>query len=131
MTKARNHHSGGVTFTLQMDVVGDRDEVGEWIRSRSVETVVASNESGTRGFQWFLREDSSKAVLIERFDDSDAAKERVENLFADPVAGEWQERFTPTSFLVCGPVKNDLIELLEPMNPEFYEFAGGFVDTRV
>lgn len=102
MAKVRNHHSGGVTFTHEMDVVGDREEVEEWIRRRSVETAVASNESGTRGFQWFLWEDSSKAVLIEKCDDSDAAKERVENLFADPVAGEWQERFTPTSFLFAG-----------------------------
>ena len=37
----------------------------------------------------------------------------------------------PDIILVCGPVKKDLIELLELMDPEFYEFAVGFIDTGV
>jgi hypothetical protein len=64
--------------------------------------------------------------LIEQFDDSDAAKIRVENLFASPVSAEWQERFTPTAVLVCGSVKSDLVELLEPMNAQYLGFEAGF-----
>ena len=96
------HDSGSVTFTLQRDVAGDSDEAREWVAERSVKTVFENNEDGTRRFDWFLTEDSTKAVLIEQFDDSDAAKIRVENLFASPVSAEWQGRFTPTAVLVCG-----------------------------
>ena len=91
-----------------------------------MKTVFENNEDGTRRFEWFLTEDSTKAVLIEHFDDSDAAKIRVENLFASPVSAEWQERFTPTAVLVCGSVNSDLVELLEPMNPQYLGFEAGF-----
>ena len=120
------HDSGLVTFILQMDVAGDKDEARAWVAERSVKTVFENNEDGTRRFEWFLTEDSTKAVLIEHFDDSDAAKIRVENLFASPVSAEWQERFTPTAVLVCGSVKSDLVELLEPMNPQYLGFEAGF-----
>ena len=118
--------SGSVIFILQMDVEGDTNEVREWVAERSVKTVLENNEDGTQRFEWFLTEDSTKAVLIEQFDDSEAAKVRVENLFASPVSAEWQERFTPTAVLVCGSVKSDLIELLEPMNPQYLGFEAGF-----
>ena len=120
------HDSGLVTFILQMDVAGDKDEARAWVAERSVKTVFENNEDGTRRFEWFLTEDSTKAVLIEHFDDSDAAKIRVENLFASPVSAEWQERFTPTAVLVCGSVKSDLVALLEPMNPQYLGFEAGF-----
>ena len=120
------HDSGLVTFILQMDVAGDTDEARAWVAERSVKTVFENNEDGTRRFEWFLTEDSTKAVLIEHFDDSDAAKIRVENLFASPVSAEWRERFTPTAVLVCGSVKSDLGELLEPMNPQYLGFEAGF-----
>ena len=120
------HDSGSVTFILQMDVAGDTDETREWVVARRVNTVLENKEDGTRRFEWFLTEDSTKAVLIEQFNDSAAAKIRVENLFSSPVSAEWQERFTPTAFLVCGSVKSDLIELLEPLNPQYLGFEAGF-----
>ena len=120
------HDSGLVTFILQMDVAGDTDEARAWVAERSVKTVFENNEDGTRRFEWFLTEDSTKAVLIEHFDDSDAANIRVENFFASLVSAEWQERFTPTAVLVCGSVKSDLVELLEPMNPQYLGFEAGF-----
>ena len=64
--------------------------------------------------------------MIEQFNDSVAAKIRVENLFSSPVSAEWQERVTPTAFLVCGSVKSDLKELLEPLNPQYLGFEAGF-----
>ena len=118
--------NGSVTFILQMDVVGDLIEAREWIAVRSSKAVFENNEEGTLRFEWFLREDRKKAILIEVFEDSDAAKIRVENLFASPIAAEWQERFTLTNMLVCGEVKTDLIELLEPMDPQYMNFAAGF-----
>ena len=120
------HDSGLVTFILQMDVAGDTDEARAWVAERSVKTVLENNEDGTRRFEWFLTKDSTKAVLIEQFNGSAAAKIRVENLFASPVSAEWQERFTPTAFLVCGSVKSDLVELLEPLNPQYLGFEAGF-----
>ena len=47
-------------------------------------------------------------------------------MFASPVSAEWQERFTPTAVLVCGSVKSDLVELLEPLNPQYLGFEAGF-----
>ena len=118
--------NGSVTFIIQMDVLGDATEAREWIAHRSVKTVVEANEKGTLRFEWFLTEDTTKAVLIEEFEDSDAAKTRVENLFASPIAAEWQERFTPTNMLVGGRIKSDLVELLEPMEPQYMNFIAGF-----
>ena len=117
---------GSGTVLLEMDVVGDLIEAREWIAIRSSKAVFENNEEGTLRFEWFLREDRKKAILIEVFEDSDAAKIRVENLFASPIAAEWQERFTLTNMLVCGEVKTDLIELLEPMDPQYMNFAAGF-----
>jgi len=54
---------------------------------RSVKTVFENNEDGTRRFEWFLTEDSTKAVLIEQFNDSAAAKIRVENLLCRAFIG--------------------------------------------
>ncbi len=60
------HDSGLVTFILQMDVAGDTEEARAWVAERSVKTVLENNEDGTRRFEWFLTEDSTKAVLIEQ-----------------------------------------------------------------
>ena len=63
------------------------------------------------------------------FEDSDAAKLRVENLLASPLAEPFQNLFEPTSFTVLGSIKDDLREMLEVRGADYRDYAGGFHKT--
>ena len=70
-------------------------------------------------FEWFLSKDETMVTLLEVFEDSDAGKLRVENLFSSPLAEPFQNLFEPTSFTVLGSIKNDLREMPEVWGADF------------
>lgn len=115
-----------VYYVLQMNLKCDTGEATNWIKTRSVEYTKTLQEEKTLSFEWFVSADGKEATLIESFMDSDGAKHRAENLLASPIAQEWGERFEPTTWIVGGVVKQDLIDLLTPMGAKFYKYVDGF-----
>ena len=57
--------------------------------------------------------------MLEIFETSDAAKLRVENLIASPLADRFQSLFEIKSFLVLGEVTADLHGMLSGFDAEF------------
>ena len=118
--------NGSVTFILQMDVVGDLIEAREWIAVRSSKTVFENNEEELYGLVVSERR-QSESILIEVFED-DAAKIRWK-ICLPALSPQMAGRFTLTNMLVCGEVKTDLIELLEPMDP-VHEFCSRIPEIK-
>ena len=121
-----NTRTDRVYYVLQMNLKCDADEATKWIKNRSVKYTKDLQEEKTLSFEWFVSADWKEATLIESFSDSDGAKQRAENLLASPIAQEWGERFEPTSWIVGGRVKQDLIDLLAPMGAKFHKYMDGF-----
>ena len=72
-----------------MRVKCDADEVQKWIKDRSSKNVFDLKKEKSMSYEWFLSDDNTEATLIESFEDSDDAKQRVENHFASPLPPRW------------------------------------------
>ena len=121
-----NKENSIVTYILQLDVKGENGAIKKFIKDDSAPYTYGCDEPKTMRFEWFLSKDETKVTLLEMFEDSDAAKLRVENLLASPLAEPFQNLFEPTSFTVLGSIKHDLREMLEGWGADFRDYAGGF-----
>ena len=121
-----NKENSIVTYILQLDVKGENKAIKKFIKDDSAPYTYGCDEPKTMRFEWFLSKDETKVTLLEMFEDSDAAKLRVENLLASPLAEPFQNLFEPTSFTVLGSIKDDLREMLEGWGADFRDYAGGF-----
>ena len=121
-----NKENSIVTYILQLDVKGENKAIKKFIKDDSAPYTYGCDEPKTMRFEWFLSKDETKVTLLEMFEDSDAAKLRVEKLLASPLAEPFQNLFEPTSFTVLGSIKDDLREMLEGWGADFRDYAGGF-----
>ena len=76
-------------------------------------------------FEWFLSEDE-KSAPIEMFEDSDAAKLRLENHSASHLVEESPEHFEIKQLIVLGDIKSDMREKLADWNADLRENVAGF-----
>ncbi len=74
----------------------------------------------------FLSEDEKSATLIEMFEDSDAAKLRLENHSASHLVEEFPEHFEIKQFIVLGDIKSDMKEKLADWNADLRGNIAGF-----
>ena len=65
--------------------------------------------------------------MLEIFETSDAAKLRVENLIANPLASRFRALFGIKSLLVLGEVSSELHYMLTGFGAEFREYGGDFL----
>tara|TARA_X000000368_G_C22871210_1_gene640991 strand:- start:242 stop:586 length:345 start_codon:yes stop_codon:yes gene_type:complete len=102
------------------------DEVKEFMRENSSPYVFNCAEPKTIRFEWFLSKDEKSATLIEMFEDSDAAKLRLENHSASHLVEEFPEHFEIKQFIVLGDIKSDMKEKLADWNADLRENIAGF-----
>ena len=126
-----NSDTNSIYTVMQIRLKCYADEAKKQIKDRSAKYTLDLNEEKTMSFEWFLSDDETEATLMESFKDSDGAKQRVENLFASPIAAERMERFDLTNMILAGNVKQDLIELLTPRGAKFLRYAGGFNHRQI
>ena len=126
MAKSAPNSSGRqITYIFELELKSDLNVCKDFILE-SGQYAHGCDEPGTIKFEWFLSPDHQCATLLEIFESSDAAKLRVENLIASPLASRFQAHFEIKSFLVLGEVTADLRDMLSGFGAEFRKYGGGF-----
>ena len=115
-----------ITYIFELELIKSVDEVKEFMREISSPYVFNCAEPKTIRFEWFLSEDEKSATLIEMFEDSDAAKLRLENHSASHLAEQFPEHFEIKQFIVLGDIKPDMKEKLADWNADLRGNVAGF-----
>ena len=115
-----------ITYIFELELIKSVDEVKELMRENSSPYVFNCAEPKTIRFEWFLSEDEKSATLIEMFEDSDAAKLRLENHSASHLVKEFPEHFKIKQFIVLGDIKSDMKEKLADWNADLRGNIAGF-----
>ena len=115
-----------ITYIFELELIKSVDEVKEFMRENSSPYVYNCAESKTIRFEWFLSDDEKSATLIEMFEDSDAAKLRLENHSASHLVEEFPEHFEIKQFIVLGDIKSDMKEKLADWNADLRANVAGF-----
>ena len=115
-----------ITYIFELGLIKSVDEVKEFMRENSSPYVFNCDEPKTIRFEWFLSEDEKSATLIEMFEDSDAAKLRLENHSASHLVEEFPEYFEIKQFIVLGDIKSDMKEKLADWKADLRGNVAGF-----
>ena len=115
-----------ITYIFELELIKSVDEVKEFMRENSSPYVYNCSEPKTIRFEWFLSENEKSATLIEMFEDSDAAKLRLENHSASHLVAEFPEHFEIKQFIVLGDIKSDMKEKLADWNADLRGNVAGF-----
>tara|TARA_B100000900_G_scaffold307076_1_gene265716 strand:+ start:3917 stop:4303 length:387 start_codon:yes stop_codon:yes gene_type:complete len=121
-----NKPNSVITYIFELGLTKGIDEVKEFMRENSSPYVFNCTEPKTIRFEWFLSEDEKSATLIEMFEDSDAAKLRLENHSSSHLINEFPEHFEIKNLIVLGDIKSDMREKLRDWNADLRGFVGGF-----
>jgi len=121
-----NKSNSIITYIFELRLIKGVDEVKKFMRENSSPYVFNCSEPKTIRFEWFLSEDEKSATLIEMFEDSDAAKLRLENHSSSHLINEFPEHFEIKNFIVLGNIKSDMREKLYDWNADLRGYAGGF-----
>ena len=115
-----------ITYIFELGLIKGLDETRQFMRENSSPYVFNCSEPKTIRFEWFLSEDEKSATLIEMFEDSDAAKLRLENHSKSHLVKEFPEYFEIKSFIVLGDIKPDMKDKLADWNADLRGNVGGF-----
>ena len=115
-----------ITYIFELGLIKSVDEVKEFMRENSSPYVYNCSEPKTIRFEWVLSEDEKSATLIEMFEDSDAAKLRLENHSASHLVEQFPEHFEIKQFIVLGDIKSDMKEKLAGWNADLRGNIAGF-----
>lgn len=115
-----------ITFILDLDIQGSMEEVENFINEVSVPFTSQCDEPNTHSFEWYLNKQQGRAILHEKFEDSDAACLRVENLTSSHVNDSFQSLFNVVKFTVLGESNTALRKILENWQPHFLSYEAGF-----
>ena len=121
-----NKQNSIITYIFELELTKSVDEVKEFMRENSSTSVFNCTEPKTIRFEWFLSEDEKSATLIEMFEDSDAAKLRLENHSESHLVKEFPEYFEIKNFIVLGDIKPDMKDKLADWNADLRGNVGGF-----
>ena len=121
-----NKQNAIITYIFELGLIKSVDEVKEFMSENSSPYVFNCDEPKTIRFEWFLSEDEKSATLIEMFEDSDAAKLRLENHSASHLVEEFPEHFEIKQFIVLGDIKSDMKEKLADWNADLRGNVAGF-----
>jgi len=115
-----------ITFILHLKLKGNINEVETFIRDLSVPYTSQCDEPGTKSFEWYLKKQENKAMLVESFLDSDSATLRVKNLINSPINEAFQDLFEVINLTVLGKAELSLIQILEGWDPVYLSYIDGF-----
>jgi quinol monooxygenase YgiN len=112
-------------WIVEFSIKGGKQEEFERL-AKEISEAVRRSELGTRKYEWFLDKKESKCLVIESYDNSASGLAHVK--------GEAIKRLFPqilkvakiNSFKVCGDPSQELVNQLEDMDAEIYQFICGF-----
>ena len=115
-----------ITYIFELGLIRSVNETKQFMRENSSPYVFNCLEPKTIRFEWFLSKDDNSATLIEMFEDSDAAKLRLENHSDSHLVKEFPEYFEIRQFIVLGDIQPDMKDKLANWNADLRDNVGGF-----
>ena len=115
-----------ITYIFELGLIRSVNETKQFMRENSSPYVFNCLEPKTIRFEWFLSKDDKSATLIEMFEDSDAAKLRLENHSNSHLVKEFPEYFEIRQFIVLGDIQPDMKDKLANWNADLRDNVGGF-----
>ena len=106
-----------ITYIFELGLIKTVNETKKFMRENSSAYVFNCSEPKTIRFEWFLSKDEKSATLIEMFEDSDAAKLRLENHSESHLVKEFPEYFEIKQFIVLGDIQPDMKDCLLYTSP--------------
>ena len=126
MSSGLNQSNSVITYIFELKLIKSIEEVKNFMSENSSPYVFNCPEPKTIRFEWFLSEDEKSATLLEMFEDSDAAKLRLENHSESHLVKEFPEYFEIKNFIVLGDIKPDMKDKLADWNADLRVNVGGF-----
>ena len=105
-----NTSSDRIISIIYCAIKSEPDAFEKWVKDRASKYVYDLKEEKTMSYEWHLSEDRKEASLIEIFEDSDGAVQRLKNHSESPIASEVLEHVNIKSVHCFGNAKKDLIE---------------------
>ena len=115
-----------ITYIFELGLIRSVNETKQFMRENSSPYGFNCLEPKTIRFEWFLSKDDKSATLIEMFEDSDAAKLRLENHSNSHLVKEFPEYFEIRQFIVLGDIQPDMKDKLANWNADLRDNVGGF-----
>lgn len=112
-----------VAWNLQMKVQEGRLDAARTLMTEMVEAT--RGEPGAQDYEWYVGEDGSVCHIFERYVDSDAALQHLENFGAN-FAERFMACFAPTAFYVYGEPSDDVRATLDDFGAAYLGPFGGF-----
>ena len=126
MSSGLNKSNSVITYIFELKLIKSIEKVKSFMSENSSPYVFNCPEPRTIRFEWFLSEDNKSATLIEMFEDSDAARLRLEHHSVSHLVKEFPEHFEIKNFIVLGDIKADMKEKLKDWNADQRTYVGGF-----
>ena len=121
-----NTSSDRIISIIYCTIKSEPDAFEKWIKDRASKYVYDLKEEKTMSYEWHLSEDRKEASLIEIFEDSDGAVQRLKNHSESPIASEVLEHVNIKSVHCFGNAKKDLIEIFSAWGAKFQTHFCGF-----
>ena len=121
-----NTSSGRIITVIHCAITSEPDAFEKWVKNRAAKYVYDLKEEKTMSYEWYLSEDRKEASLIETFEDSDGAIQRLKNHSESPIASEVLEHVDIKSVHYFGNAKKDLIEIFSAWGAQFQIHFCGF-----
>jgi hypothetical protein len=118
--------SDRIVFVIGCTVKSNPDEIQKWLKNRASKYVFDLKEEKSISYEWHLSDDNKEATLIESFEDSEGAMQRLANHSASPIASEVLEHVEINSVLCLGNAKQDLINTLTQWGGKFHHHFCGY-----
>ena len=126
MSSELNKSNSVITYIFELKLIKSIEKVKSFMSENSSPYVFNCPEPRTIRFEWFLSKDEKSATLIEMFEDSDAAKLRLENHSESHLVKEFPEYFEIKQFVVLGDIQPDMKDKLAAWNADLRGNVGGF-----
>ena len=121
-----NTSSDRIISVIYCTIKSEPDSFENWIKDRASKYVYDLKEEKTISYEWHLSEDRKEASLIEIFEDSDGAVQRLKNHSESPIAREVLEHVNITSVYCFGNAKHDLVDILSAWGAKIQSHYCGF-----
>ena len=121
-----NTSSDRIISVIYFNIKSEPDAFEKWIKDRASKYVYDLKEEKTMSYEWHLSEDKKEDTLIEIFEDSDGAVQRLKNHSESPIASEVLEHVNIKSVHCFGNAKKDLIEIFSAWGAQFQIHFCGF-----
>ena len=124
--KKMNQNNQQLTYIADVSYSSSAEEIKTFITEEQVPLFFGFEDSGILRFEWFVNEEQSTATLIIVSENASAFQKVVNKVLGSPINKKFDKLFKRESTTILGEVSDEFKAKLEPINPAFKTYIGGF-----